>query len=411
MIELKKGYRGAMALLLALAVVFAGGVPAGARAYAATAETPAAVPSTKTIVRGVKKTITPKSYKKAPKDLISVTPAYGRTVKLYLYNSQTEKWVKKKTYVTTNEEKAYISIAYPKQWKAHYTSKWKIVVPAVAADAKKGTPAASKVTIKTTLHNKVPSCKTAIVMDASTGNILYDYKMNTKRHPASMTKMMTSVLLTEKKKMSTNIPITQAARNETKPWHYGFKVGDSMTAANALYAMLLPSANDAAAACGIAISGNTTRFGKLMTKRAKALGMENTVYLNAHGLDVGKTNSTGNYTTAYDQALLASYIMTSPKTSKIRTVMKAHTKKIRTTQDKVYTLYNTNELLGLYGCIGMKTGTEDLAGYCFCGAFNYKGKVYITVVMGADTLAARWSSTKALEKYMEYAVDKKIKLY
>ena len=364
---------------------------------------------TKSSITGVNGSIT-ENYKHTASDAVTISPAYGRPVELYLYDEDNRQWLLKKTFLTSNDQQSKGTIKYPDNWKAHAESRWKILVPAADASNSGNLTPAEAAETTTTLHNKFLSCKTAVAMPAASGEILYDFKMDKKRKVASLTKLMTAVLLVENKKLSSKVKIRKSSIKEVRPWQYGFKPKDSMSAKKALYAMMLVSANEVADGAGKAVSGSRKAFVRKMNRRARALGMYRTEYKNAHGLDVGKKQRSGNYSTAYDQALLARFIMTNGRMAPVRKAMKKKSKTIKTRKGR-YTLTTTNELLGQKGCIGMKTGTEKRAGYCFAGAFHYKGKTYITVVLGAGSESARWSNTRKLFDYVKYAVDHRITAY
>ena len=143
--------------------------------------------------------------------------------------------------------------------------------------------------------------ESAVVMDANTGTILYGKEADTKRYPASITKVMTALLAVENCKMSDVITYSNAAVNgiEAGSSTAGINVGAKLTVEDSLYALMLVSANEAAAAIAEHISGSTTEFAKLMTKRAKELGCTNTQFKNPHGLP-----NEEHYTTAHDMAII-----------------------------------------------------------------------------------------------------------
>ena len=384
----------------------------------------------KTSITGVDKSIS-KSYTNTITDSVTVEPAYGRKVQAYIKNENTGKWVKKKTFTTENKAKATVKITYPSNWKNHYSSSWKIVAPSVTQNLDSSgkvtsdqgktvkvrtMPSATVKTIK--LKNSVGNMGAGIVMDEN-GNVIYDRNATKKMSPASMSKMMTSILI-EEKIAGKNVKITSAAKKEIDGlWpggHYdSYSSGNVIKGADVQYAMMLPSANIVAISAGHKISKTTKAFASLMNEKAKAIGCSSTtVYKNASGLEGdGTNNGKGNWSTAYDQALIGRYIMTKSSLKNIRTVVKAssHTVHYYTSSGgtlRSRTVYNTNPCLGERGCVGLKTGTEIVAGNCFCGAFEYKGKTYITVVMQAGS---KRTDTFALYDYMKYSLEHGIKNY
>lgn len=358
--------------------------------YGAAADTDTALAATS--VSGLYTTRS-RNYKTATNmyDNIVVHNAYGRTAYLYAYDYDQKQWVEKSSYPLDNAESSSIRITYDNSWKPYYYSAWKLVIPADS------TYAAYSRKIK--VYNKASlTCRTAVVIDASTGKIVYNKYSTKKRYPASMTKVMTSILLLENKSLSSRIKITAEADNT--PWGLGISKGDSLTTKQALYAILLPSSNDVACAAGIAVSGSTSRFTKRMTAKAKKFGCRNTNFKNAHGL-----YNSSHYTTAYDMGLIMKYAMTSSKTKYFKTVIKKSKYTFTTGKKRKYTVYTTDEMLGASGFLGGKTGWIEQSGGCFTGAFTYNGKMYITVVMGSDSGGGRFSDTKRLITFTKYAVD------
>lgn len=395
---------GRAAAVLALALTTALAVPAGVFADDTQTSTTAAASPAETTVTGYALTHSRRDYTKTMTDTIKVAPAYGRAVKVYHYNPDTKKWVKESTVTTSDTYEAKVKLVFSDYWKTRTTTKYKIVMDKVPGDGSSysGTMTsryaskdavesvgASKLSKKMTTTFNPVTAKTAVVMNADTHELIYQKNPDTTRKPSSMTKMMTGILLREKYSLGHKVKITSEAANT--PWGIGLKTGDTMTVQNLLYAMFLPSANDAACAAGIAVGGSTSNFASLMNARAKQLGCTRTVYKNAHGLDTA-----GNYSTARDQALVGSYIMTSSKMSAIRKVLLTKSKVIYSGKGRKYTLYSSNALLGTGSFIGLKTGMTTLGGYSFCGAYTYNGQTYVSVVMGSSSSSQRFADTKTL---------------
>jgi len=335
------------------------------------------------------------SYKKTTPmtDMVTVDNAYGRTAQLQAYDYDTKEYVTKSTYQLDNAQTSTVQLTYDNSWKPYYYCAWRLVIPA------DGQYSAYSRKIK--VYNTFLSCKTAAVLDAETGEIIFNKNSTTKREPASMTKIMTTILLLENKSLSSKVKITQEADNT--PWGLGISKGDTLTVRQTVYCMLLPSANDVACAAGTAVSGSTSKFAAAMTAKAKALGCTRTSFKNAHGL-----HSSGHYTTAYDMGLIMRYAvtgMTQTRTNFVKKVLAAEKYSFTSGKNKKYTVATTDELLGTDGFIGGKTGYTDEAGYCFTGAFTYGGRTYISVVMGADSVSGRFSESEKLMTFTKYAVD------
>ncbi len=348
------------------------------------------------------------SYKSTLTTKITVSPAYGRTLTLQRYDTSAKKWVKVSTKKTAAAYKSTVKIKLGASWKNHYKSKFRVVAAAVRG--KGGTYTAAKkpsaeeftargakrvVSKKISVTYNPIGASSAVVIDAKSKALVYEKNAYTQRKIASITKLMTAILLTEKFSLSHKVSITSEAANT--PWGIGLVKGDKMSVKNLLYAMMLPSANDAACASGIAVSGTTAKFVKKMTARARKLGCTNTVYKNAHGLDV-----VGNHSTAYDQALIGAYIMTSKNTAAIRSAARTKSRTISSAAGRSYYLATTDKLLGKSGFVGLKTGTTDDAGECFCGAFTGSdGRSYVSVVLNSKS-GKRFDDTKALAKLTNY---------
>ncbi len=371
-------------------------------------EAPAALGKLATSIKTSATSLSASSYKSSLVTKITVSPAYGRTLTVQRYDVSAKKWVKVSSKKTGGSYKSTVTVKLGASWKNHYKSKFRVV--AAAARGKGGTysvakkPSAEEFTArgaKRSVSKKISvtynpvGASSAVVIDAKSKALVYEKNAYKKRNIASITKLMTSILLTEKYPLSHKVSITSEAAST--PWGIGLVQGDKMSVKNLLYAMLLPSANDAACASGIAVSGTTTKFVKKMTARARKLGCTDTVYKNAHGLD-----AKGNHSTAYDQALVGAYIMTSKSTSAIRSAARTKSRTISSAAGRSYHLATTDKLLGKNGFVGLKTGTTDDAGECFCGAFTGSdGRLYVSVVLNSKS-GKRFDDTKALAKLTNY---------
>ena len=260
----------------------------------------------------------------------------------------------------------------------------------VSGDDSDDTETSDEVQIK--INDSALNAKSACIYrinDDGTGTFIYEKNADEKRAQASTTKLMTAALLIESGKLddSTTISSNVAAT----PSSYGNLVKvDSWNNHDLMHAMMLPSANDAAAAIAEGVSGDTASFVKKMNAKAKDLGMNDTVYKNPHGLD-----QDGHYSTARDVARLTAYAYTFPE---IRESWLLDTKDITSKKKGItWTLETTDQLLGYDSNFkGGKTGTQDNSGYCFAGVYEYNGDTYVTVVLGCDTEDDRWEDTKLL---------------
>ena len=337
------------------------------------------------------------SYKSTIEDTITVSPAYGRTVELYLYDPYLTQWSLQGTFTAANMEKASVKITYPNTWKAYSKSTWRIVCPAT-----ENYQAASQTV---TISNKIANAKAAIVIDGQTGEVIYAQDARKHLKIASMTKMVTMMVVVDRVKLSKKVKITsEAVTARKKSGGMGLVKGDKVRMKDLVHATLMESANDAAAAAACGVSGSQKKFAVLMKKKANSIGATESTFRYAYGDWHSKT-----YSTAYDQALIGREFMTNPKYSTLRSIVKKRTYKFKTKKKKRrYTVKMggmSTALIKNGRSIGIKSGYNPPAGYCYANAWKYKGKLYISIVMGASSNKKLISSQKALMKFSDYAVD------
>lgn len=234
--------------------------------------------------------------------------------------------------------------------------------------------------------------KSAVLMDQSTGTVLMRMNENEKLYPASVTKIMSMLLVAEAIDSNT-IRLTDAVTTSTNASKKGgsqiwLKEGETMTVDELLKATAVYSANDACTALGEYISGSDEAFVTMMNDRAQELGMKNTHFDNCTGLD---DTSATHLTTAYDIALMSRELM---KHQFIQQYTKIWMDSLR---DGKTELVNTNKLIRFYeGATGLKTGTTSKAGCCISATATRNGTSLIAVVMGADNSKDRFEGAKAM---------------
>lgn len=209
------------------------------------------------------------------------------------------------------------------------------------------------------------------MIDAKTGLVLSSKNPDKKLYPASMTKMMTCILACESGRL--NEIVTISAKAAAVP--YGnVKKGEKYVLRDLLYRAMLPSDNGAAHAVGEFLGNDSVGFADMMNKKAKAIGMKHSHFVNAHGLP-----DDDHYTTPRDMMKLVKYCM---KNKDFAEIVSNPTRTITTTAGKVINLKNTNRLFGTYdGCIGIKTGTTRAAGGCLASAVERNGvKIYLVIM-------------------------------
>ncbi|MCI8652813.1 MAG: D-alanyl-D-alanine carboxypeptidase [Angelakisella sp.] len=232
--------------------------------------------------------------------------------------------------------------------------------------------------------------KSAILMDQGSGAVLYAENENDKLPPASVTKVMSLLLIMEAID-SGKIALTDTVTCSDTASGYGgsqiwLKPGEEMTVDELLKASAISSANDATVCLAEHVAGSEAAFVQMMNEKARELGMENTTFQGATGLD-----SDGHLTTAKDIALMSRALLEHPLILNYSTVW------MDTLRGGETQLVNTNRLVRFYqGATGLKTGTTSGAGSCLSATATRDGLGLIAVVMGADTSDHRFAAARSL---------------
>ena len=240
--------------------------------------------------------------------------------------------------------------------------------------------------------------ESGIIMEASTGKVLFEKEADTPKAPASMTKIMTMLLIMEaiddgRLSMDDQVNISKNASGMGGSQAY-LEENTTSKVSTLLTAIAIGSANDASVAMAEKIGGTEENFVNMMNKRAKELGAENTTFKNPHGLD-----EEGHLTTARDLAIIARELIT--KHEEILKLTSTYETTITHANGKSLWLVNTNKLIKFYnGLDGLKTGFTDNAGYCLTGSMKRNDMRLITVTMKAPTKEDRNTDTINM---MEYA--------
>ena len=238
--------------------------------------------------------------------------------------------------------------------------------------------------------------RSAFLMNAMTGEVYLSVNADTPVAMASTTKIMTAMAAIQFSP-SLDLPVkvgADAVAMNTNGNSVAFlKEGDTITLREALYALLLPSGDDAAVAIADAVAGSQARFVGLMNLEAALLGMRHTRYVNVHGLD-----EDGHYSTARDLTLLADYAMANPDFRAV--VSTPHYELKATALHRDYTWDTTNNLLTKNdhydGIEGVKTGHTEDAGYCLVFEAAHTDRRLVGVVLGEKTDAGRFTDATAL---------------
>ncbi|MBI2025846.1 MAG: D-alanyl-D-alanine carboxypeptidase [Candidatus Levybacteria bacterium] len=227
--------------------------------------------------------------------------------------------------------------------------------------------------IKQTFIPKI-SATGAIIMDADSKIVLYSKNPDLRFSPASTTKLMTSLVALDYFKPQDILTVKIASREGSI---IGLKVGEKLTLENLIYAMLLPSANDAAYVIAQNHPQGYAKFIDSMNKKANEL-----VLLNTHFGDPAGLLDNQNYTTAFDLARLASFAVANPLIKKIVATREKYI--TDATGNFIYRLENLNELLGIDGVNGVKTGYTEEAGQVLVTSKIEEGRTIIIVIMGSE---------------------------
>lgn len=241
-----------------------------------------------------------------------------------------------------------------------------------------------------------PSSKSAILIEASTGEILYEKNANERLKPASMTKMMTLLLTFEAMergdlKLEDEVIVSMNASGMGGS-QILLETGEKITVDNLIKGVTIASGNDAAVALAEKIGGTEEYFVEMMNKRASELGLKDTHFQNAHGID-----EDNHYSSAYDMSVIARELL---KHEKVTEYSKIYEMYLRENTNRKVWLVNTNKLVRFYDYIdGLKTGYTGGAGYCITLTGVKNGMRLIAVTMNEPSIQTRNKETLGLIDY------------
>lgn len=235
--------------------------------------------------------------------------------------------------------------------------------------------------------------KSAFLMEPHSGQVLYESNADEILPPASVTKIMSLLLVMEAIDRGAFTTETVLNASEHACSMGGSQIwlepGEAMSVDDLLKAAVIASANDATVALGEAVAGSEEGFVAMMNERAKQLGMTNTHFVNCTGLD-----AEGHLTTARDIGLMSAELIKHPLIKNYSTVW------MDTLRDGKSELVNTNKLVRFYkGTTGLKTGTTSGAGYCLSATAERDGMELVAVIMGGETSPDRFNGAKKLLDY------------
>ena len=231
------------------------------------------------------------------------------------------------------------------------------------------------------------SAASAILMDVTTGAILFEKNAYQQRPMASTTKIMTAVLVLEQMDLQSQVAIDWTSANTEGSSLY-VKPGEVYSVRDLLYGLMLRSGNDAAVALAQSVAGSVSEFAKLMNQRAAQLGMTQTQFTNPHGLP-----DNHHYSTAYDMAVLTRYALHNPRFAEVAACKETT---IFRPSHGTWPIRNKNRLLWDYGADGVKTGYTRAAGRCLVASATKNDRQLVAVVLNAPDM---WTDVTALLDY------------
>jgi D-alanyl-D-alanine carboxypeptidase (penicillin-binding protein 5/6) len=233
-----------------------------------------------------------------------------------------------------------------------------------------------------------PSASAALIMDADTGEVLYEKNLHLPLPMASTTKIMTALLGMERLRPHELVQVSAYAASMAPSKIY-LKPGELIRVDDLLQAILLKSANDASVALAEKISGSEPAFARVMTRRAREIGALNTHFENASGLPTDD-----HYSSAYDLAIILRYAMQRPDFAEI---MQMKTASVESVAGRMWNVRNHNRLLWTFpGALGGKTGWTRASRHCYVGMAENGGRTLIVSVLASSRL---WDDVQELFRY------------
>ena len=246
--------------------------------------------------------------------------------------------------------------------------------PIVLVDHEKVLPPLPALPVQSLKGNPVVDAQAVMLVDYDSGQILYQKNPDQTLAPASLSKIMTALVVLEE------IPLDQII-TVGDFWVLGqivgLSTGEQFMVNDLLYSLLVMSGNDTAYALAEAYPGGQSAFVARMNDRAKELGLENTNFVNPHGLD-----HPDHYTTAKDLLRLVNYALRNDTFAEI--IKRGNGQICNLAGDHCYQIETTNELLDFPGMLGVKTGRTDQAGECFIGFWEQDDRRFLSIILGSD---------------------------
>ena len=230
--------------------------------------------------------------------------------------------------------------------------------------------------------NIIKNARSGILIDASSGQVLYEKNKNNEVAVASMTKMVAQIIILENIENG-NLKWDEVITASSNASGMGgsqiyLQTGEKMTVRDLMKGISMASANDATVALAERIAGSEDDFVKLMNDKVKELGLKNTTFKNSTGLD-----APGHYSSAYDMAMIAKELLSHEQILEFSSIYEDY---LRTNTPNKFWLVNTNKLVRFYeGADGLKTGFTDNAGYCMAVTAKRDTMRLIAIVLGEES--------------------------
>ncbi|WP_246070486.1 D-alanyl-D-alanine carboxypeptidase family protein [Paenibacillus kobensis] len=269
-----------------------------------------------------------------------------------------------------------------------------LLLPAVTASAAE--PGAAKQPASSPAANLAPSARSAVLMDADSGTVIFDKNSHDKLPPASITKIMTMLLIMEalddgRLKLTDKVSTSEYAASMGGSQIF-LEPGEEMTVDEMIKGIALASGNDASVAMAEKLAGSEAQFIVMMNEKAKQLGMNDTHFANCNGLPVAD-----HYTSAHDIAVMSRELLKHTEITKYTGMYQDY---LRKTSEKPFWLVNTNKLVRFYtGADGLKTGFTSEAKFCLSATARRDGLRVIAVVMGEPNTKTRNAEVASMLDY------------
>lgn len=246
------------------------------------------------------------------------------------------------------------------------------------------------------------SAESAILVEVSTGRIIYEKNSTKKMYPASTTKMMTAILVIENCNLQDIVTVSETALQNIPSGYVtcDLSVGEQISVNDLLYALMIPSANDAAFVLAEYVAGSVDAFADMMNNKAREIGCQNTHFVNPNGI-----HNDSHYSTAYDLYLIAKYCM---QNETFRSIVSTTEYTIPPTNshpeaDRIFKttndLLNTEKTNYYKSAIGIKTGHTSMAGHCLVSESSRDGLDFISVILNGETDNKRFQDAVKLFDY------------